>query len=142
MKDNLWTSGVNEIISKDSLEKRLKSGKKLRIKFGVDPTRPDIHLGHAVVMWKLKALSEMGHTVIFLIGDYTTKIGDPSGRNTTRPILSDAEIKANAKTYFDQASKILDLKKVEVRYNSEWFAKMKFNDILQIAGKFTVASIL
>jgi tyrosyl-tRNA synthetase len=142
MQDNLWISGVNEIISKESLDKRLKSGKKLRIKFGVDPTRPDIHLGHAVVMWKLKALSEMGHTVIFLIGDYTTKIGDPSGRNTTRPILSDAEIKKNAKTYFDQASKILDLKKVEVRYNSEWFSKIKFNDIINIAGKFTVSSIL
>ncbi|MFA7244463.1 MAG: tyrosine--tRNA ligase [Patescibacteria group bacterium] len=142
MKNNLWKSGVEEIISSDSLQKRLKTGKKLRIKYGVDPTRPDIHLGHAVAMWKLKELQEMGHTVIFLIGDYTTKIGDPSGRNTTRPVLSDEEIKCNAKTYFDQVSKILDLKKTEVRYNSEWFKNMTFSDILSLAGKFTVASII
>jgi tyrosyl-tRNA synthetase len=142
MNEDFFQKGVAEIIDEKSLREKLKSGKKLRIKYGVDPTRPDIHLGHAVSMWKLKELQEAGHTIIFLIGDYTTKIGDPTGRNSTRPILTDAEIKENAKSYFDQASLILDLSKAEVRYNSEWLAKLTFNDILQIAGKFTVAQII
>lgn len=142
MNKDFFTRGISEIISEKSLMERLKSGKKLRIKYGVDPTRPDIHLGHAVSMWKLKELQDAGHIIIFLIGDYTTKIGDPSGRSTTRPMLSDEEIKDNAKTYFDQVGKILDVKKTEIRYNSEWFSKMHFNDVLQIAGKFTVANII
>jgi len=142
MNEEFFEKGIAEIIDEKSLKEKLKSGKKLRIKYGVDPTRPDIHIGHAVSMWKLKALQDAGHTIIFLIGDYTTKIGDPSGRNTTRPMLSDAEIKVNAASYFEQASKILDLDKAEVRYNSEWLAKLTFNDILQIAGKFTVAQII
>lgn len=142
MKNNFFEKGVAEIIDKKSLEQKLESKKKLRIKIGVDPTRPDIHLGHAVALRVLRKLQDAGHTIIFLIGDYTTKIGDPSGRNTTRPVLDDAEIKKNAKTYFDQVGLILDLKKTEVRYNSEWFSKMNFNDILQIAGKFTVAQII
>ena len=142
MKKDLFMRGVTEIINKESFEKKLKSGKKLRIKLGVDPTRPDIHLGHAVGLWKLKQLQDDGHTIIFLIGDYTTKIGDPSGRNATRPVLSDTEIKLNAETYLDQVGKILDIKKTEIRYNSEWFSKMTFSDILQITGKFTVAQII
>jgi len=141
MKNNFFEKGVVEIIEKESLELKLVSKRKLRIKIGVDPTRPDIHLGHAVALRVLKRLQDAGHTIIFLIGDYTTKIGDPSGRNSTRPILDDEEIKANAKTYFDQVGNILDLKKTEIRYNSEWFSKMNFNDILQLAGKFTVAQI-
>ncbi|MCX6808653.1 MAG: tyrosine--tRNA ligase [Candidatus Berkelbacteria bacterium] len=139
---DFFTKGVLEIIDEKSFKQKLASGKKLRIKYGVDPTRPDIHLGHSVVMWKLRQLQDAGHTVIFLIGDYTTKIGDPSGRSTTRPMLSDEEIKKNAETYFDQVGKILDLEKAEIRYNSEWFSKMAFNDILQIAAKFTVAQII
>lgn len=142
MHEEFFQKGISEIIDEKSLRQKLKSGKKLRIKYGVDPTRPDIHIGHAVSMWKLKELQDAGHTVIFLIGDYTTKIGDPSGRNTTRPVLTDKEIKENAKSYFEQASLILDLSKAEVRYNSEWLAKLTFNDILQIAGKFTVAQII
>lgn len=142
MHEEFFQKGISEIIDEKSLRQKLKSGKKLRIKYGVDPTRPDIHIGHAVSMWKLKELQDAGHTVIFLIGDYTTKIGDPSGRNTTRPVLTDKEIKENAKSYFEQASLILDLNKAEVRYNSEWLAKLTFNDILQIAGKFTVAQII
>ena len=142
MTNNFFEKGVAEIIDKKSLEQKLESKKKLRIKIGVDPTRPDIHLGHAVALRVLRKLQDAGHIIIFLIGDYTTKIGDPSGRNTTRPVLDDAEIKKNAKTYFDQVGLILDLKKTEVRYNSEWFSKMNFNDILQIAGKFTVAQII
>jgi len=142
VKNDFFEKGVAEIIDKKSLEEKLKSKKKLRLKYGVDPTRPDIHLGHAVALQILKKMQDAGHTIIFLVGDYTTKIGDPSGRNTTRPILDDAEIKKNAKTYFDQVGLILDLKKTEVRYNSEWFSKMNFNDILQLAGKFTVAQII
>lgn len=142
MTNKFFEKGVAEIIDEKSLEQKLKSKKKLRIKLGVDPTRPDIHLGHAVALRILKKLQDAGHTIIFLIGDYTTKIGDPSGRNTTRPVLDEAEIKKNAKTYFDQVGIILDLKKTEIRYNSEWFSKMNFNDILQIAGKFTVAQII
>ncbi len=142
MNADFYKRGIEETIEEKSFESRLKTKKKLRIKYGVDPTRPDIHLGHAVSLWKLKHLADLGHTIIFLIGDYTTKIGDPSGRKTTRPILTDAEIKSNAKTYLDQVSKILDVKKTEVRFNSEWFSKMNFNDILQVAGKFTVAQII
>ncbi len=142
MTKEFFTKGIIEIIDQEIFKKNIKSDKKLRIKYGVDPTKPDIHLGHAVQLWKLKELQEAGHTVIFLIGDYTTKIGDPSGRNTTRPVLTDTEIKANAKTYFQQVEKILDIEKTEVRYNSEWLGKLSFNDILQLASKFTVAQII
>ena len=142
MNKDFFERGIAEIVTKDSLLEKLKSGKKLRIKMGFDPTRPDLHIGHAVGLRKLRELQDEGHTVIFLVGDYTTKIGDPSGRNTTRPVLNDEEIKQNAKTYFDQAGKILDVEKAEMRFNSEWFSKMNFNDILQLAGKFTVAQII
>lgn len=142
MNKIFFERGIEEIIDKKSFEEKLRSGKKLRIKMGMDPTRPDIHIGHAVGLRKLRMLQDEGHKIICIIGDYTTKIGDPSGRNTTRPILSDEEIKKNAKTYFDQVGKILDVKKTEIRHNSEWFSKMDFNDILQIAGKFTVAQII
>ena len=142
MKKDFFEKGIEEIIDSKSLEQRLKSGKKLRIKMGVDPTSSDIHLGHAVGLRKLKELQDEGHTIIFLIGDYTTKIGDPSGRNTTRPILTDEEIKKNAKTYLDQVKKILDVKKTEIRYNSEWFSKMNFAELLQLTGKFTVAQMI
>ena len=139
---SLLSRGVSEVIVKNELENKLKEGKKLRIKYGVDPTKPDIHLGHTAVLLKLKKFQQEGHIVIFLIGDYTTKIGDPSGRNTTRPMLSDEEIKVNAETYFKQVGKILDTKKTETRYNSEWFSKMDLNDIFQIASKFTVQQII
>ncbi|KKQ74541.1 MAG: Tyrosine-tRNA ligase, partial [Berkelbacteria bacterium GW2011_GWB1_38_5] len=140
--NSLLIRGVEEIIVKDELEKKLKDGKKLRIKYGVDPTRPDIHLGHTAVLLKLKKFQEDGHTIIFLIGDYTTKIGDPSGRNTTRPILSDEEIKTNAETYFEQVGRILDTEKTEVRYNSEWFSKMDPAEIFKFAAKFTLQQII
>lgn len=141
MNNNFFTRGIVETIDEKSLKSRLQNG-KLRIKMGFDPTRPDIHLGHAVGLRKLKELQDDGHKIIFLIGDYTAKIGDPSGRNTTRPVLTDLEIKENAKTYFDQVSKILDVKKAEICYNSEWYKKMSFSDILQLLGKFTVAQII
>ena len=133
--------GVEEIITKKELEAKIKSGKKLKIKLGFDPTKPDLHLGHAVTLRKLKQFQDLGHTVIFLIGDFTTKIGDPSGRNTARPALSDAEIKKNAKTYFEQVGKVLDTKKCQVRSNSEWYSKMNFADIIQVLSQVTLAQV-
>lgn len=140
--DELLSRGVDTIIGREELTQALSGSRKLRIKFGVDPTRPDLHIGHAVAMRKLRALQDMGHTVIFLIGDYTTKIGDPSGKSKTRPMLSDADIAANVKTYLDQVGKILDTKKAEVRYNSEWLGKLSFGDLLSLASNLSVAQML
>ncbi|KKQ18842.1 MAG: Tyrosine-tRNA ligase [Berkelbacteria bacterium GW2011_GWA1_36_9] len=139
--DELLSRGVEEIIVESSLESRLKSG-KLRIKMGFDPTKPDLHLGHVVGLKILKQLQEMGHKIIFLIGDYTVRIGDPSGRNVSRPIISEEEIKENTNTYFKQVSLILDTKKVEIRRNSEWFEKINLAELINLAGKLTVAQII
>lgn len=134
--------GIEEIISTESLERRLSSGKKLRIKLGCDPSRPDIHLGHTVVLRLLRRFQDLGHQVIFVIGDYTAKVGDPSGKNKTRPILSDEEIKKNAETYAKQVGKILDVSKAEIRYNSEWLQGLTFADLLKISAMFTVAGMI
>ncbi|GAF69355.1 unnamed protein product, partial [marine sediment metagenome] len=142
MKQTFSKRGIEEIISEKSLEDKLKSGKKLRIKLGVDPSSPDIHLGHAVVLRVLKQFQEMGHTVIFLLGDYTAMVGDPSGKNKTRPVLTAEEIEKNAKTYLDQVGKVLDIDKVVVRKNSEWYKKESFRDILKLTSAFTFASII
>jgi len=133
---------VEEIIVQKDLENKLKSGKKLRIKLGADPTRPDLHLGHAVVLRVLKHFQEEGHTVIFVVGDYTAKVGDPSQRSKMRPLLSDQEIEKNAQTYFEQVGKILDIKQVEIRRNSEWYEKLSFAELIKITSNFTVARIL
>lgn len=138
----LLEKNVEEVIEKESLIKKLKSGKQLRIKLGADPSRPDLHLGHAVVLRKLKEFQDLGHKIIFIIGDYTGIIGDPSGKSKTRPQLSAKEAKENARTYFKQVSQILDVKKTEIRYNSEWFSKIKFIDILNLVSKFTAQRIL
>src|SRR4030043_1076163 len=111
--EEILTRGVSEVIDKEHLKKRLLSGEKLKVKYGADPTRPDLHLGHAVGMRKLKALQDLGHHIIFIIGDYTARIGDPSGVSKTRPELSEDEIKNNSETYLNQAKKILDTSKVE-----------------------------
>ena len=141
--DELLTRGVDQIIGEDELREALEGKKrKLRIKFGVDPTRPDLHIGHSVVMRKLRELQDMGHTVIFLIGDYTTKIGDPSGKSKTRPMLSDQEIADNVKTYLDQAHLLLNTKKAEIRYNSEWLGKLGFGDLIQLASNLSVAQLV
>jgi tyrosyl-tRNA synthetase len=124
------------------LERSAKTGKPLRVKLGVDPTSPDIHLGHTVVVRKLKAFQDLGHTVIYLIGDFTAMIGDPSGRNVTRPPLSRDEIELNAKTYRDQVFKILDPEKTEVRYNSEWMGNFDAADFIKLAARTTVKQIL
>jgi len=140
--DELLTRGVEDIIGREELEAALASGRKLRIKFGVDPTRPDIHLGHAVVLHQLRQLQERGHTIIFLVGDYTTKIGDPSGKSKTRPVLEDDEILANAQTYLDQVGQILDVKKAEIRRNSEWLGQLDFAGLVKLAGQVSVAQII
>lgn len=138
----LFLRNIEEIVIEDDFKKQLLSGKKMRIKLGCDPSRPDLHLGHSIVLGKLKEFQEMGHQVVFIIGDYTGMIGDPSGKSKTRPALSKEEVAKNAKSYFDQVGKILDVKKTEIRYNSEWFSKMNIEDILKLAGKFTIARIL
>lgn len=140
--DELLERSDAEIIEKEHFQQSLTSGKKLRIKMGFDPTKPDLHLGHAVGLRILKDLQAEDHTIIFVIGDYTTKIGDPSGRNTTRPVLTDEEIKENSKTYFEQVGKILDADKTEIHYNSEWLSKMTLEDVLHLTSKFTVANII
>ncbi|MCD8298293.1 MAG: tyrosine--tRNA ligase [Opitutae bacterium] len=129
-------------LGEDELKKRIAAGKKLRVKLGVDPTRPDLTFGHMVVFNKLRQFQDLGHTAVLVIGDFTTRIGDPSGRSTARPILSEEEINENAKTYLDQAFKILDKEKTEVRHNSEWFGKWSMIDTLRLARQMTVARML
>jgi tyrosyl-tRNA synthetase len=119
-----------------------KTGVPLRIKLGLDPTAPDLHLGHTVVLNKLRQLQDLGHTVIFLVGDFTSMIGDPSGRNTTRPPLSREEIEVNAKTYFDQAKLVLDESRTEIRYNSEWCDELGARGMIQLASRYTVARMM
>ncbi|PIZ76151.1 tyrosine--tRNA ligase [Candidatus Peregrinibacteria bacterium CG_4_10_14_0_2_um_filter_38_24] len=139
---NLLERGVVEVIVKEELEKKLNSGKKLRIKFGIDPTGSDLHIGHGVVLRKLKQFQDRGDTAILLIGDYTARIGDPTGKSETRKTLTEEQIKENMKHYIEQASKILDLKKLEIRYNSEWFGKMNMAQILELTTKRTVSQML
>src|ERR1700726_4515393 len=138
--------GVAEIIPeadlKAKLENSLKTGVPMRVYLGVDPTAPDIHLGHTVVLRKLKQFQDMGHTAIFLIGDFSAMIGDPTGQSETRPPLSREQVDANAKTYLEQVFKILDRKKTEVRYNSEWLGKLSPFEIVQLCGKYRLARML
>ncbi len=134
--------GAVEIINDEDLVAKLKKGKPLRVKAGFDPTAPDLHLGHTVLLQKMKQFQELGHHVTFLIGDFTARIGDPSGRSQLRPQLSDKEIKANIKTYEEQVFKVLDKKRTEVRYNSEWFSKMSIVDFARLGTLHTVARML
>ncbi|HEC79634.1 MAG TPA: tyrosine--tRNA ligase [Firmicutes bacterium] len=139
-------SGSAEVVSRDELISKIKRSRDekqpLRIKYGADPSAPDIHLGHAVCLYKLKELQDLGHKVIFLIGDFTGMIGDPSGLSKTRTPLSKEKIELNAKTYTEQVSKILDIEKAEVSYNSIWHADMNFEEVLRLCSKYTVARIL
>lgn len=134
--------GVSELIREEDLRERLKIGRPLRVKAGFDPTAPDIHLGHTVLIRKLKHFQDLGHTVIFLIGDVTGMIGDPTGRNATRPPMTREAIEQNAETYKSQVFKILDPAKTEIRYNSEWFDPMRIYDIIRLASRYTVARLL
>ena len=138
--------GVDELLPEadwtQKLARSAATGVPLRIKLGLDPTAPDIHLGHTVVLNKMRQLQDLGHTVIFLIGDFTTLIGDPSGRNSTRPPLTAEQIQANAETYYTQASKVLDPAKTEVRYNSEWCDKLGARGMIELSAKYTVARMM
>ena len=134
--------GFVEIIREEDLAERLKLGRPLRIKAGFDPTAPDLHVGHTVLLRKMKHFQEMGHTVIFLIGDMTGLIGDPTGRNITRPPMTREQIDQNAETYKTQVFKILDPDKTELRFNSEWLEPMKWEDLIRLSAKYTVARIL
>ena len=131
-----------EVHNKKTLITKLNSGKKLVVKFGADPSRPDLHLGHTVPLRALKILQELGHEIVFVIGDFTAMIGDPSGKSKTRPSLSFEETRKNGETYFKQVAKILDPSKIKIVYNSEWLSKMLFEDVINLTGKYTVARIL
>lgn len=138
----LLKRGVVEIYSKEDLLKKLALGRPLRIKLGMDPTAPDLHFGHTVVLNKLRAFQELGHEVLFLIGDYTARIGDPTGKNATRPPLSEEQVKANAETYAKQVFKILDKDKTTIMFNSDWFGKMSAGDMIALASQLTVSRML
>ena len=134
--------GADELLRESELRDKLKSGRPLRVKAGFDPTAPDLHLGHTVLINKLRQLQDLGHHILFVIGDFTGMIGDPSGRNATRPPLSREEVQANAKTYADQVFKILDRARTEVVFNSAWMDRMSAADLIRLAGRHTVARML
>ncbi len=138
----LIKSGAVQIYSEESLTRRLQSGTPLIVKFGADPSRPDLHLGHSVPLRKLRLFQELGHKVVFVIGDFTGMIGDPTGKSKTRPALTLEETRASGETYFRQVAKILDPQKIEIAYNSAWLAKMNFADVIALCAKYTVARIL
>lgn len=140
--DVLLNRGTTDIIVREELEKKLTSGKKLRIKLGIDPTGSDLHIGHAVVLKKLRQFQDAGHTAILLIGDYTARIGDPTGKSESRVMLSEEDIRKNMEHYVEQASKILNIEKIELRHNSEWFGKMDMANILELTSKKTVSQML
>ena len=134
--------GIEEIIGEDNLTQKLKSGKKLKVKVGFDPTAPDLHLGHTVILRKMRQFQDLGHKVIFLIGDFTGKIGDPSGKNKTRPPLTDKEIKENANTYADQVFNVLDKDKTVVDFNSRWGDQMTAADMIKLSAQSTIARMI
>ncbi|KGQ20124.1 Tyrosyl-tRNA synthetase [Lysobacter dokdonensis DS-58] len=139
---DLIARGADEILKRDELETRLKTGRPLRIKAGFDPTAPDLHLGHTVLLNKMRQFQGLGHQVIFLIGDFTGMIGDPTGKNVTRKPLTREDVEANARTYADQVFKVLDRERTELRFNSEWFAQMGAADMIKLAAQHTVARML
>lgn len=141
-KEQLLTRGIEDVIVRDDLAKRLDGRKPLRIKFGIDPTGDRIHLGHAVVYWKLREFQELGHHVIILIGDYTAMIGDTSDKQSERQQLTREDVRHNMKNYLKQIGQIVDLSKAEIRYNSEWLKQLEFADILLLASEFKVAQML
>ncbi len=140
--NRLLKRGVAEIIVEDDMIELLRSGKKLRLKEGFDPSFPDIHLGHMVALRKLRQFQELGHQVILIVGDWTAQIGDPSGVSVTRPMLSKEQVQANAETYMKQFFKVVDKERTEVRWQSEWFGKFTLSDVIQLTSKFTIAQLL
>jgi tyrosyl-tRNA synthetase len=140
--NELLERGVEDVIEKDGLAKKLGSGKQLRVKLGIDPTAADLHLGHSVVLRKLAQFQALGHKAVLIIGDFTSLIGDPSGRTSSRPALTLEQIRDNMKDYINQASKVIDIDKAEVRYNSEWFGSKPMSFLMDLAGRFTVARLI
>ncbi|UHA60095.1 tyrosine--tRNA ligase [Metabacillus litoralis] len=142
----IYSQGVQEIIPTEELEakiaKSVYENRPLKIKLGLDPSAPDVHLGHTVVLNKMRQFQENGHVIQLIIGDFTGKIGDPTGKSVARKQLTDEEVKHNAKTYFEQFAKVIDMDKVELRYNSKWLSQLNFEDVIQLAGKITVARLL
>ena len=136
------TRNAVQVYTQDGLRARLAEGRPLRVKLGVDPTAPDIHLGHTVVLTKLREFQDLGHHAVLIIGDFTARIGDPSGRSVTRPQLTAEEVTANAATYLEQVGKVLDGERLEIRYNSEWFTAFSFADVIRLAARLTVARTL
>lgn len=136
------TAGAADILDREHLKRRIEDGDKLRVKLGLDPTKPDIHLGHTVVLRRMRRFEDYGHTGVLIIGDTTAQIGDPSGQSATRPQLTRDEVSAAAATYLQQAWKILDKEKTEVRYQSEWFDPMRFSDIVALVSRYTLAKVL
>lgn len=139
---SLISRGTDDIIKEDDLRQRLLKGKTLRVKVGFDPTAPDLHLGHTVILNKMRVFQDLGHTVIFLIGDFTGMIGDPTGKNVTRKVLTPAEVELNAQTYKEQVFKVLDPELTEVRFNSEWMGQKSAKDLVELASQYTVARML
>src|SRR3984957_14662690 len=136
---NLLAQGCESVVTRDELKKKLEQGRPLRVKLGCDPTAPDLHLGHSVVLRKLRQFQDLGHKAVLIIGDYTALVGDPTGQNKTRRMLSEADIERSAKTYFDHAGKILDTTpdKLEISRNSEWLSKMSFADVLRLSAQMS-----
>lgn len=140
--DHLLTRGVAEVVVRDDLRAKLSGPRPLRIKYGVDPTRPDIHLGHYVCFRKLREFQDLGHQVVVVIGDWTAQIGDPSGRSVQRTMLTADEVRENAQTYFDQFFKVVDVARAQIRWQSEWFKDFSLSDVIRLASKYTVAQML
>lgn len=140
--DELLSRGVEEIIDENNLRRKLVSGKKLRIKFGIDPTGPKIHIGRAISLWKLRAFQEMGHQIILIIGDFTARIGDASDKQALRPALEEKEIKANMKTYLKQIGQIIDIHKTQVEYNNRWLGKLSAADLIKLEMDFTAQQMI
>lgn len=140
--DEILTRGVVEVIDRERLEKRLLSGETLRIKFGVDPTSPNIHLGRAVVLLKLRDFQQLGHKIVFIVGDFTGVIGDTSDKESERPMLANEVVKENMRSYLEQVAKLLDMNEVEVRHNSEWLGKLTYGEIGEQADRFSVAEFI
>lgn len=140
--DELLTRGVAEIIVEAELRAKLAAGRKLRLKQGFDPSRPDMHIGHAVGLRKLKKFQELGHTIVLIVGDWTAQIGDPSGRDITRPRLTAEKVRENALTYMEQFFRVIDRDKTEIRWQSEWFGDFTLENALDLAGRFTLAHML
>ena len=136
------TRNAVDVLPEGELERKLALGRPLRVKLGIDPTAPDVHVGHAIPLQRMAAFQRAGHVGVLIVGDYTGRIGDPSGRSAERPVLSDEEIDANAKRYFDQAKQIIDPKKTEVRFNGEWLAKLDFAEVVRLTRTITVARLL